>query len=690
MRKNLLKMSLIAIGMVVGTMGAWADEVTTSYDFEDGNKVFTADSRISVNIEDDENLNSKVVAFTCANNAQNAYSFAHYDFSSLVDGASTVSISFDYWNTKDGRCFVSIGDAIARGKTGGSSKVTYNGGGALFRIGSDKYNFYVDNKKYALENYCNQWLKVKVVVDVINEKVSYRIANSNDVELLSEADVAYYNSASSCTQIDVFGYINNSKMAKIDNLTITSKKDIKSAVFTIKRICNDEEIDSKKGSGLIGTMPELDAEDKENFFNSDKTKKYIYVSDDASSQTIAEDGSTVVTVQYREANTYNYTVNAVDESGNELGEIKKGSAIEGENVTVAYSTYINKDGELLQADKIDDKERQYNYTFNVSADNIVKTITYKATIIKDVVYYSEAENIDGLTIVNTGNSAIRSSNSASAYAKDGDVVFTTLPAGLYKLTTVVCDFKGRTPSAQFSFKAGEDIIFTFAAEHINWSQGSSDIITLRKPTEISLAQGGNSKQAVDFIYIQKVPSEAVSVSAAEYATYATKGNIVAPSDVKLYTVKVNEAGTAIEKTAIAAGTVIPAGTGILVNGAEGSYDFAVTSDEAATMENNDLVAATADVASDGATYYALAKKNGKVGFSLVAEGVVIPAGKAYLKVSEASGAKFISMDGELTGIDNVKTEAASERDAYYTLQGLKTAKPAKGLYIHNGKTVIIK
>ena len=122
MRKNLLKMSLIAIGMVVGTMGAWADEVTTSYDFEDGNKVFTADSRISVNIEDDENLNSKVVAFTCANNAQNAYSFAHYDFSSLVDGASTVSISFDYWNTKDGRCFVSIGDAIARGKTGGSSK----------------------------------------------------------------------------------------------------------------------------------------------------------------------------------------------------------------------------------------------------------------------------------------------------------------------------------------------------------------------------------------------------------------------------------------------------------------------------------------------------------------------------------------------------------------------------------------
>ena len=29
MRKNLLKMSLIAIGMVVGTMGAWADDTYT-------------------------------------------------------------------------------------------------------------------------------------------------------------------------------------------------------------------------------------------------------------------------------------------------------------------------------------------------------------------------------------------------------------------------------------------------------------------------------------------------------------------------------------------------------------------------------------------------------------------------------------------------------------------------------------
>ena len=46
--------------------------------FEDEKPLFKADSRITVKIEDDATLNSKVVGFTCAGNAGNGYSFAHY------------------------------------------------------------------------------------------------------------------------------------------------------------------------------------------------------------------------------------------------------------------------------------------------------------------------------------------------------------------------------------------------------------------------------------------------------------------------------------------------------------------------------------------------------------------------------------------------------------------------------------
>ena len=155
------------------------------------------------------------------------------------------------------------------------------------------------------------------------------------------------------------------------------------------------------------------------------------------------------------------------------------------------------------------------------------------------------------------------------------------------------------------------------------------------------------------------------------------------------TVKVNDDNSTITLNEIPANTVIPAGTGILVKAAQGNHDFVVTSTEGAKLENNSLIAATTDETSDGATYFALTKMDTKVGFAVVNKGVVIPAGKAYLNVPiAASGAKFFGLDGEATGINSVKTAKAD--GAYYTLEGVKTTKPVKGLYIHNGKKIIVK
>ena len=109
------------------------------------------------------------------------------------------------------------------------------------------------------------------------------------------------------------------------------------------------------------------------------------------------------------------------------------------------------------------------------------------------------------------------------------------------------------------------------------------------------------------------------------------------------------------------------------------------------MENNNLVAATEAKASNGTTYFALTKIGDKVGFALVEKDIVIPAGKAYLEVTKSTagtGAKFFGLDGEATGINSVKTAKAD--GAYYTLEGVKTTKPVKGLYIHNGKKIVVK
>lgn len=194
------------------------------------------------------------------------------------------------------------------------------------------------------------------------------------------------------------------------------------------------------------------------------------------------------------------------------------------------------------------------------------------------------------------------------------------------------------------------------------------------------------------IYSPKI-TKTVSVSDAGYATYATTNNIVVPdnNDVKVMTVKVNVDNSTITLYDVPAGKVIPANTGILVKAAKGDYNFVVTSDKGAKLENNSLIAATTNVTSEseGAKYFALTTlSDGKVGFAVVKEGVKIPAGKAYLKVPAATTAKFFSLDGEATGINSVKTAKAD--GAYYTLEGVKTTKPVKGLYIHNGKKIVVK
>lgn len=65
-----------------------------------------------------------------------------------------------------------------------------------------------------------------------------------------------------------------------------------------------------------------------------------------------------------------------------------------------------------------------------------------------------------------------------------------------------------------------------------------------------------------------------------------------------------------------------------------------------------------------------------------------------LKPSETAPSKFsfafdIEPWDDVTAIQEVKTETKQD-DAYYSLQGVKVAHPTKGIYIHNGKKMILK
>ena len=252
-----------------------------------------------------------------------------------------------------------------------------------------------------------------------------------------------------------------------------------------------------------GLVPPLTEEDKVAVYNADKTVKYVYDSDDASSLTIAADGSTVVTIKFREAAKWNYTFNAVDEEGNPLQEgIVKGTNFEGETFSVGYPYAINVDGTLYTSDKLSSDKKGYYLSYTLEADNQVKDITFKPTTTTDIVFLSEAENIEGLTKATNNNTFVRSSNGGSAYAAEDNVEITTLQPGKYKLTAVICDAT-KNAGSEWNFLAGENNIFNFTASSVNWAQGTSEEFEVNAETPIYLAKGGNANQAVDFIYIQK-------------------------------------------------------------------------------------------------------------------------------------------------------------------------------------------
>ena len=87
-------------------------------------------------------------------------------------------------------------------------------------------------------------------------------------------------------------------------------------------------------------------------------------------------------------------------------------------------------------------------------------------------------------------------------------------------------------------------------------------------------------------------------------------------------------------------------------------------------------------------------KEGKVGFYIYKGTKKIPPYRAYLTVNKVQNSRLLEIcdDEEITANDKVNRESANN-DAWYTLEGLRIASDrqptTKGVYIHNGKKVLI-
>lgn len=77
--------------------------------------------------------------------------------------------------------------------------------------------------------------------------------------------------------------------------------------------------------------------------------------------------------------------------------------------------------------------------------------------------------------------------------------------------------------------------------------------------------------------------------------------------------------------------------------------------------------------------FALSTKKGVKGFYPVSTGLMIPAHKAYLTVSDNNNlARALVIDGETTGIMNADSHVDVIPSECYSIHGIKVARPTKG------------
>ena len=109
-----------------------------------------------------------------------------------------------------------------------------------------------------------------------------------------------------------------------------------------------------------------------------------------------------------------------------------------------------------------------------------------------------------------------------------------------------------------------------------------------------------------------------------------------------------------------------------------------------TLEGNELKGTTAEMTGAAGNIYVLNKMSDVVGFYKLSSGGKIGANKAYLTYSSGAAPSFFCFDGNTTGVNEVRGQMEDVSGEYYDLQGRRVSQPTKGLYIVNGKKVVIK
>ncbi len=348
----------------------------------------------------------------------------------------------------------------------------------------------------------------------------------------------------------------------------------------------------------------------------------------------------------------------------------------------------------------------------VTAEDGTTTATYTVSIEEVTPYSGTGVQFDGTeSWIKSGNTYLDTNNGKTYYAwvinrqlketedRDVDARVALGKTRIYffvneAVSITLINDRGSSLSTDRKIKVyvnGEEQNSPTLMPKYNASSPASITITTGKPAMIEISSNQNSgdtgwgKIMVTLSNVTIKPAHAAS-------TYVTTQALDFSSveGLKAYVVT----GAANNTVTLEAVEAVPANTPLLLKGTANT-EYTIPMAETATAPETNML-----VAGDGTTIMGGDKKfdfilwsDGK--FYRSEEGTVA-VGKAYLHCESdptvaSEGAPALSIDwGEgTTGINSVERGALSV-EGCYTLDGRRVAQPTKGLYIVNGRKVIIK
>lgn len=463
----------------------------------------------------------------------------------------------------------------------------------------------------------------------------------------------------------------------------------------------DSEIYPTSGIELTDTKTIKAIAVKEGYENSEvATATYTRV---AAAPTITFEGESTFNITAAEGTTVYYTLNGKnpDNNSDECPETITLKA----DATLKVIAYEGKY-------KSNIVEQKFTLASSGSAESSIGT----ATLVTDA---TKLEAGDQVVIVASGNDVALSTNQKSnnrgqvEIRKDGNIV--TLNNDVQILT-----LEEGTKDGTYALYTGSGYLYAASSssnylktQTTNNANGSWKIDIAANGVATIKAQGTNTRNWLRYnststgqlfscyasgqndVSLYKVNTSTIedpvlNVTPAGWATLYLGYNVVIPEGVICYVAsEINGESVKLEEVT----DVLPANTAVIVNAAEGEYTFEVTK-ETATVESmmdgsveNKYVAEEAYVLADGDDGVAL--------YKVVMNGGVFlnNANKAYLPASalpQTLNAKALKFNFDTTGMEGVKVETEGKK-VIYDLSGRRMNEMTQpGVYIVNGKKMMVK